>query len=56
MTVLVVTKYNHVLYAFYQKLLNKGKWKKVALVASIRKLLIILNSMSKNHAPCDTKL
>ena len=53
MAALVATQHNPVLRAFYQKLLHKGKLKKVALVACMRKLLIILNSMAKNHAAWD---
>ena len=37
---------------FYQKLLAAGKPKKVALVACMRKLLVILNSMLKHGSPC----
>jgi transposase len=33
------------LKAFYQRLLAKGKEKKVALVACMRKLIVILNTM-----------
>ena len=39
------TQYNPVLKAFYQRLLAKGKQPKVALVACMRKLIIILNTM-----------
>jgi len=39
------TKHNPVLKAFYQRLLAKGKKKKVALVACMRKLIVILNTM-----------
>ena len=38
-------------YAGYQKLLAAGKIKKVALVACMRKLLVILNAMVKNNTP-----
>ena len=33
--------------AFYQRLVAKGKLKKVALTACMRKLLVILNTMVK---------
>lgn len=51
MAALVATKHNPVIRAFYQKLLGAGKAKKVALVACMRKLLVILNAMikSKEH-------
>lgn len=39
------TQYNPVLKAFYHRLLAKGKEPKVALVACMRKLIIILNTM-----------
>ena len=40
---LVATRYNPVIRVFYQRLHAVGKAKKVALVACMRKLLIILN-------------
>jgi transposase len=39
------TRHNPMLKAFYQRLLAKGKEKKVALVACMRKLFVILNTM-----------
>jgi len=39
------TRHNPMLKAFYQRLLAKGKEKKVALVACMRKLIVILNIM-----------
>lgn len=45
MAALVGTRYNPVIKAFYTRLLEKGKAKKVALVACMRKLLTILNSI-----------
>jgi len=51
MATLVATSYNPVIKAFYQRLLAKGKAKKVALVACMRKLLTILNAMVKKHQP-----
>lgn len=48
MAALVATRCNPVIKAFYQRLVAKGKEKKVALVASMRKLLIILNDMVRN--------
>jgi transposase len=39
------TLHNPVLKAFYQRLIAKGKEKKVALVACMRKLIVILNIM-----------
>ncbi len=51
MAALVATRYNTVIKAFYQKLLEAGKAKKVALVACMRKLLGILNAMVKHNTP-----
>jgi transposase len=39
------TLHNPVLKAFYDRLIAKGKLKKVALVACMRKLIVILNTM-----------
>ena len=48
MGTLVATRYNPVIRVFYQRLLAVGKAKKVALVACMRELLTILNSMVKS--------
>lgn len=47
MAALVATKCNPVLRAFYQRLVAAGKPKKLALVACMRKLLTILNTMAR---------
>ena len=47
MGALVASRRNPVLREFYQRLLEAGKPKKVALTACMRKLLIILNSMMR---------
>lgn len=49
MATLAATRHNPVLRAFYQRLCEAGKPKKVALIACMRKLLTILNSMIKHH-------
>ena len=51
MGALVASRHNPVIRDFYQRLLAAGKPKKVALVACMRKLLIILNSMLKHRSP-----
>jgi transposase len=51
MATLVATRHNPVLRAFYQRLLRAGKPKKVAVVACMRKLLIILNAMLRHRTP-----
>jgi transposase len=45
MATLVATRHNEVIGEFYQRLLRRGKEKKVALFAAMRKLLTILNDM-----------
>ena len=45
MAALVATKRNVVIQAFYRRLVAAGKPKKLALVACMRKLLTILNTM-----------
>lgn len=47
MGALVASRHNPPIRDFYQRLLAAGKPKKVALVACMRKLLVILNSMLK---------
>lgn len=47
MAALVATKRNPIIAAFYQRLLEAGKVKKVALVACMRKLLTIVNAMMR---------
>jgi transposase len=44
----VAVRHNLVLRAFYERLVSAGKPKKVALVACMHKLLIILNAMLKH--------
>lgn len=48
MAALVAKRFNPVIRDFYQRLVNAGKPPKVALVACMRKLLTILNSMIKH--------
>ncbi len=49
MAALVGSRHNPILKAFYQRLVASGKPKKVALVACMRKLLVILNAMVKHN-------
>ena len=51
MGALVASRYNPTIKAFYERLLEAGKPKKVALTACMRKLLTILNSMIKHGSP-----
>jgi transposase len=50
MAALTASRYNPVLRAFYQGLRARGKPAKVALVATMRKLLTILNAMIKHQS------
>lgn len=54
MSALVGLRYNPVLKTFYQRLLARGKPKKVALIACIRKLLIRLNAMIRDGGTWST--
>jgi len=49
MPMLAVIRCNPVIRRFYQRLLDNGKAKMTALVAAMRKLLTILNTMIKNN-------
>ena len=49
MATLVATKHNESIRPYYLRLQKKGKAKMTALIAAMRKLLIILNSMVKNN-------
>ena len=51
MGTLVATRHNPVLKEFYGRLLGAGKPKKVALVACMRKLLVILSAMMRDGVP-----
>ena len=51
MGTLSATRCNPVIRDFYQRLLATGKPKKVALVACMRKMLVILNAMVKTGQP-----
>jgi transposase len=51
MATLVATRHNRLIRSHYQQLLGRGKAKMTALVACMRKLLLILNAMIKNQSP-----
>ena len=51
MATISAVRFNPVIKAFYQRLCAKGKAKKVALVACMRKLLTILNQILKTRTP-----
>ena len=53
MAVLAGIRHNPIIKAHYQQLLSRGKAKKVALVACMRKLVCILNTMVKTDTAWD---
>ena len=48
---LCAVRFNSAIKAFYERLSAKGKPKKVALTACMRKLLTILGAMLRNRTP-----
>jgi transposase len=53
MATIVAMRHNRVICGFYERLLAAGKPKKVAIVASMRKLLTILNAMVRTGKKWD---
>ncbi len=51
MATISAVRCNPIVRAFYQRLVNAGKPKKVALTAAMHKLLTILNAMMKHNTP-----
>lgn len=51
MSTLVATRYNPLIQSQYQQMLKRGKLKKVALTACMRKFLTILNAMMRDGQP-----
>lgn len=56
MNALVAVQFNPVLRGFYERLVTAGKPKKVALVAVMHKLLLILNAMVRANTRWDPEL
>jgi transposase len=56
MPALVGTRYNPIMKKHYQRLLDKGKLKKVALVACMKKLLLIIRAILMKKQPFDAAL
>ena len=54
MAALVATRHNPAIAAFYKRLCDAGKPKKLALVACMRKLLTILNAILRDKQPWQT--
>jgi len=55
MATLSAVKHNPVLKHFHQRLISAGKPPKVALVACMRKLLVILNAMVRDQVPWNSE-
>jgi transposase len=56
MASLSAVRFNPVLKSFYQRLLAQGKPKKLALVACMHKLLLILNAIMRTRQPWNPAL
>jgi transposase len=56
MATLACTRFNPTIRTFYQALVERGKNKKLALVACMRKLLVILNAIVRTHQPWQPRL
>jgi transposase len=56
MATLAAIRGENAIAAFHQRMVEKGKPAKVALVAAMRKLLTILNAMLKNNTPWNPDL
>lgn len=50
MSALVAARHNDYIKSFYQRLLARGKLKKVALVAVMRKMIVVLNAMMQTNS------
>ncbi|MEM8864441.1 MAG: IS110 family transposase [Planctomycetota bacterium] len=56
MATLVATRFNPIIRDHYQQLIARGKAKMIALVACMRKLLLILNAMIKHQTPWNSTI
>jgi transposase len=56
MATLSASRYNPAIRDLYDRLLHSGKPKKVALVACMHKLLLILNAMMRDRTPWTPQL
>lgn len=54
MPIISAITHNTVIKSFYRKLISKGKLHKVAITASMRKFLVIINSIMKNGTKWDS--
>jgi transposase len=53
MATLSALRYNPAIKEFYERLIAKGKLRKVAIVACMHKMLIVLNAIVKSNKPWD---
>jgi transposase len=53
MPALVAVRHNPTLKAFYERLVNNGKAKKVAIIAVMRKLLVLAYGVLKSEKAFD---
>jgi transposase len=51
MGAVVAMRHNPVIKAFYERLVSRGKSKKLALTACVHKMLVILNAMVRDNLP-----
>ncbi len=51
MSALSAIRYNPVIKPHYEQLVKRGKQKKVAITACMRKMLTILNAMMRDQVP-----
>ncbi len=51
MGAVVAMRHNPVIKTFYERLVGRGKSKKLALTACVRKILVILNAMVRQNQP-----
>lgn len=56
MSILTARRYNPIIKKFYDRLIERGKLIKVAMVACMRKLLIIMNAMMRDNTPWQPKV
>jgi transposase len=56
LSAMVATRYNPDIKRFYERLLQAGKHKKVALTACIRKIVTALNAMLRDNMPWQSSI
>lgn len=54
MGAVVAMRHNPIIKDFYERLVERGKSKKLALTACVRKMLVILNAMVRSNQPWQT--